>query len=75
MTSPGQLRQFAKTAREQAKDYRRQSHETTIHFWKEKWLRDADKREDDADFYDELASRGEIEVDYEIITPFMEAAQ
>jgi hypothetical protein len=75
MTTPGQLRQHARTAREQAKEYRRQSHETTSHYWKVKWLDDADKREETADFYDELASRGEIEVEYEIINEHREAAE
>jgi hypothetical protein len=71
--SPGVLRQCARKAREEAADYRRMSHETTIRHWKDKWLKDADKREDDAVFYDGLASRGEITIDYEVIHERMAA--
>jgi hypothetical protein len=71
--SPGVLRQCARKAREEAADYRRMSHETDIRHWKDKWLKDADKREDDADFYDGLASRGEISIDYEVIHERMAA--
>lgn len=75
MTSPGEFRQFARKARDEAADYRRMSHETTIHHWKVKWLNDADKRDDDASWYENQASRGEIEVDYQILEPIREAAE
>lgn len=61
--SPGEWRKFARKARDEASDLRRMSHETQIHHWKVKWLNDADKREEAACWYDEQASRGEIEVE------------
>lgn len=65
--TPGQLREFARKARHEAQDLRRMSSETTIHHWKEKWLRDADQREEYADWYDQRAGRGEITVEYSTI--------
>jgi hypothetical protein len=71
--TPGEWRHFARKARSEAADLRRMSAETDIRHWKDKWLKDADKREDDADFYDGLASRGEITIDYEVIHERMAA--
>ena len=73
--TPGEWRHFARKARSEAADLRRMSAETDIHHWKVKWLDDADKREETADFYEMHASVGEISVDYRVINEHREAAE
>lgn len=48
--NPVQLRRFAQTARDEAKDYREQA-ATASPYWRERFLTSAAVREDDADFY------------------------
>lgn len=52
--NPVQLRRFAQTARDEAKDYREQA-ATASPYWRERFLTSAAVREDDADFYDRKA--------------------
>lgn len=66
--TPGQRRAHAHHLRHEADDLRRMaaSHETMPH-WRKKWLDDADRFEEDADWFDASASRGEITVEYSVI--------
>jgi hypothetical protein len=52
--NPVQLRRFAQTARDEAKDYREQA-VTASPYWRERFLTSAAVREDDADFYERKA--------------------
>jgi hypothetical protein len=52
--NPVQLRRFAQTARDEAKDYREQA-ATASPYWRERFLTSAAVREDDADFYERKA--------------------
>lgn len=72
--TPGQLRQFAAQARHDATEYRRWAHEATDAALKRHYERSADSREEHADYYVELAGRGEITVEYQIIK-YQEAAE
>jgi hypothetical protein len=73
--TPGEWRHFARKARSEAVDLRRMSAETDIHHWKTKWLNDAEKRDETADWYEVQASRDEIEVEYSVDQPIREAAE
>ncbi len=64
MTTPGMLRRFAREARKQAEDYHRWSHEAHDPERKRYFERCAEGREDHAEWYESLASRGEIMVEY-----------
>jgi hypothetical protein len=75
MTTPGELRQFAAVARRDVTDYRQWAHEETDPAKKRKYERWAEDREETADWYESVAARGEITVEYEILEPLMEAAE
>ena len=73
--TPGQFRSHARYLRGAATEYRRMALATDVHFWKDKWIRDADKAEEDAAWYDEHAGFGEIEVEYIDLDKVKEAAE
>lgn len=73
--TPGQLRQFAAQARHDAIDYRRWAHEASDPVRKRQYERTADSREEHAEYYVDLASRGEITVEYSRVEPIREAAE
>lgn len=75
MTTPGKRRAHARSLRDEAADLRRMAAGTTIHHWRDKWMKDADRCEEDADWYEASAARGEIVVEYTRIEPYREAAE
>lgn len=72
--TPGQRRAHARFLRDEAYDLRRMASETSIRHWRDKWMKDADRCEEDADWYDASANRGEITVEYSH-TDYREAAE
>lgn len=75
IATPGSLRQFATQARHDARDYRHWAHETTDPIKKRRYEQWAEDREDSATWYESVASRGEIVVEYQDVTRFQEAAE
>jgi muconolactone delta-isomerase len=73
--TPGQYRSHARFLRDEASDLRRMAAGTPIRHWRDKWIRDADRCEEDAAWYDQAAGRGEIEVEYVDVTHYAEAAE
>ena len=47
--TPGQYRSHARFLRDEASDLRRMAAGTPIHHWRDKWIRDADRCEEDAE--------------------------
>lgn len=74
--TPGKRRAFAYFLRETAAQKRHMaaSSDATA-YWRRHWLDDADRMEEDAEWYEQSAGRGEIEVEYLDITQFQDAAQ
>lgn len=75
LATPGTLRQFAAQADKDIADYQQWAHSATDPQMKRYYLRCAENREDDARWYREVASRGEIEVEFTEMTSFKEAAE
>ena len=74
--TPGQRRAHAHFLRNEAADYRRMAASPdALPSSRKRWLDVADRMEDDANWYDASASRGEITVEYSDITRFAEAAE
>lgn len=76
MNTPGERRAHARFLHDTAADYRRMAaSDDVMPHWRKKWLSDADRMDEDADWYEASACCGEIEVEYEEITKFREAAE
>lgn len=73
--TPGNLRQFAQQAENDVPYYLSRAQQSHDPDRKRYFLRCAEDRHDDARFYLDLAGRGEITTDYEIITEHKEAAE
>lgn len=72
--TPGMLRHFAARARHDAQDYRIMAHNASDALRKRYYDKCANDREDDAEFYEMKAARGEITTEYHVNT-FAEAAE
>lgn len=73
--TPGTLRQFAQQAENDVPYYLARAQQSDDPDRKRYFLRCAENRHDDARFYLDLAGRGEIEVEYQVIEPIREAAE
>ena len=73
--TPGKLRQFAQQAENDVPYYLARAQQSNDPDRKRYFLRCAESRSEHAAWYREVASRGEIEVEYETITEHKEAAE
>lgn len=73
--TPGQWRHHESVARRDAVELRQWAHETNDPHKKRRYEEWADTRDEYADWYSQMASRGEIEVEYQILEPMREAAE
>lgn len=73
--TPGQSRSHARFLRDMAAEKRRMAADPDARpYWRRFWLNDADRMDEEADWHDQRAGRGEIEVEYQIIE-YKEAAE